>query len=38
MVKLALEITEEPIISNAEFAAMGERMRISDIDSTCANR
>jgi hypothetical protein len=38
MGKLALEITEEPIIGNARLAAMGELMRISDIDSTCAKR
>lgn len=38
MGKLALEITEEPIIGNAGLAAMGELMRISDIDSTCAKR
>ena len=38
MGKLALEITKEPIIGNAGLAAMGERMRISDIDSTCAKR
>ena len=38
MGKLALEITEEPIIGNAGLATMGELMRISDIDSTCAKR
>jgi hypothetical protein len=38
MGKLALEITEEPIIGNAGLAAMGELMRSSDIDSTCAKR
>ena len=38
MGKLALEITEEPIIGNAGLAAMGELMRISDIDSICAKR
>jgi hypothetical protein len=38
MGKLALEITEEPIIGNAGLAAMGELMRISNIDSTCAKR
>ena len=38
MGKLTLEITEEPIVGNAGLAAMGELMRISDIDSTCAKR
>lgn len=38
MGKLTLEITEEPIIGNAGLAAMGELMRISDIDSVCAKR
>ena len=38
MGKLALEITEEPIIGNAGLAALGELMCISDIDSTCAKR
>jgi len=38
MGKLALEITGEPIIGNAGLAAMGELMRISDIDSVCAKR
>ena len=36
MGKLTLEITEEPIVGNAGLVAMGELMRISDIDSTCA--
>ena len=38
MGKLTLEITEEPIVGNAGLVAMGELMRISDIDSTCAKR
>jgi hypothetical protein len=38
MGKLALEITGEPIIGNAGLAAVGELMRISDIDSVCAKR
>ena len=38
MGKLTLEITEEPIVGNAGLAAMGELMRISDIDSICAKR
>ena len=38
MRNLAVEITEEPIIGNAGLAALGELMRISAIDSTCAKR
>jgi len=38
MGKQTIEITEEPIVGNAGLVAMGELMRISDIDSTCAKR
>lgn len=38
MGKFALEITKKTIIGNAGLAAVGELMRISDIDSTCATR
>ncbi|QLA20671.1 hypothetical protein [Desulfolutivibrio sulfoxidireducens] len=38
MGKLALEITEEPIIGNAGLAAMGELKRIGGVDSLCAKR
>jgi len=38
MNKWTLELTSEPIIGNAGLAAVGELMRISDIDSACIKR